>query len=384
MHLLLWFCENTSMNTDAFSSKNTKLSDSATAAQEDIIFSNPSPDQYIDPYSLSFMWDTRPVRFPKKQKSSVWAAGICEGIAVRYCIDPMLVRVAFVVTAIFGVGIGLYLILWLCLPRYSVDRAPIEVLTNNHGGKYNHDQSTGWIISIILAPSIGAAFNFTNLSSLATLALIALAWWGLHRRAPYPPQGLIAAKPTITFRDPVDLNQYQPAVGFHSPQFAPQWDPLLIDANTTYIPSPTVETTENIKKWPSIVVGVILLAVLATATTAGFNAVSSSYKPDVGDVTATVSSEAEIAPSYSSGFGNVTVDFSKLEKVTNDHHVSTYSEIGDQTITLPRNVRFEVFCSSDVGDVNCPTGVINSQAKGGLITLDLHTDLGNINVKLKD
>ena len=112
-----------------------------------------------NPHSLTFMWETRPVRFPKKQKRSVWVAGICEGIAVRYNIDPVLVRIAFIIATISGYGLSLYLLLWLCLPRYSVDRAPFEVLSNNHYGKYNHDQSTGWVLVIVLALLIGPGLN---------------------------------------------------------------------------------------------------------------------------------------------------------------------------------------------------------------------------------
>ncbi|NMB23111.1 MAG: PspC domain-containing protein, partial [Corynebacterium sp.] len=43
------------------------------------------------------MWATRPVRFPSSQGGNAKVAGVCEGIAIRYQIDPTLVRLAFVV-----------------------------------------------------------------------------------------------------------------------------------------------------------------------------------------------------------------------------------------------------------------------------------------------
>ena len=43
--------------------------------------------------------------------------GVCAGIAVAYDIDVLLVRLAFVaVMLLFGVGIALYVALWLLLP----------------------------------------------------------------------------------------------------------------------------------------------------------------------------------------------------------------------------------------------------------------------------
>ncbi len=45
-------------------------------------------------------------------------AGVCGGIAEYFDIDPLLVRVGFLV-AFFGLGCGLlgYIALWLCAPK---------------------------------------------------------------------------------------------------------------------------------------------------------------------------------------------------------------------------------------------------------------------------
>lgn len=47
-------------------------------------------------------------------------AGVCGGIAEYFEVDPLLVRVAFLV-AVFSLGCGfwVYIILWLCAPRRS-------------------------------------------------------------------------------------------------------------------------------------------------------------------------------------------------------------------------------------------------------------------------
>jgi len=44
-------------------------------------------------------------------------AGVCGGLAHYFGIDPVLVRVAFVVAAFMGFGVPLYLVLWIVLPK---------------------------------------------------------------------------------------------------------------------------------------------------------------------------------------------------------------------------------------------------------------------------
>lgn len=62
--------------------------------------------------SLRDMWDTRPAR-PRDGRQ---VAGVAAGIARRYDIDPVLVRVAFVAAAVTGIGLPLYVAGWVALP----------------------------------------------------------------------------------------------------------------------------------------------------------------------------------------------------------------------------------------------------------------------------
>ncbi len=44
--------------------------------------------------------------------------GVCGGIAEYFNIDPLLVRIAFVAAFLgWGVGFGVYIILWLLAPK---------------------------------------------------------------------------------------------------------------------------------------------------------------------------------------------------------------------------------------------------------------------------
>lgn len=44
-------------------------------------------------------------------------AGVCGGVAAYFVIDPVVVRILFVLTAIFGAGFIVYLVLWIMMPE---------------------------------------------------------------------------------------------------------------------------------------------------------------------------------------------------------------------------------------------------------------------------
>jgi phage shock protein C len=46
-------------------------------------------------------------------------AGVCGGLAEHFDIDPVIVRVAFVVAALFGPGLLAYVVLWIAVPKES-------------------------------------------------------------------------------------------------------------------------------------------------------------------------------------------------------------------------------------------------------------------------
>jgi phage shock protein PspC (stress-responsive transcriptional regulator) len=52
-----------------------------------------------------------------RSRSDRRIAGVCAGLARYFGIDPVLVRIAFVVTAFMGFGILAYIVLWIALPE---------------------------------------------------------------------------------------------------------------------------------------------------------------------------------------------------------------------------------------------------------------------------
>jgi phage shock protein PspC (stress-responsive transcriptional regulator) len=79
-------------------------------------------------------WDTRPARRQEDTK----IAGVAGAIARRYDLDPTLVRVAFVVWAIVGGGLLLYLLGWLVLPPDPADPPRRDRAVGGRRGPRNH------------------------------------------------------------------------------------------------------------------------------------------------------------------------------------------------------------------------------------------------------
>jgi phage shock protein PspC (stress-responsive transcriptional regulator) len=72
---------------------------------------------------LQYLWRTRPVRLPRQGP----IGGVAAGFGHRYGVDPVLIRVAFVVSTIFGgAGIVLYLAAWLLLPAAGDQVSPAQ------------------------------------------------------------------------------------------------------------------------------------------------------------------------------------------------------------------------------------------------------------------
>lgn len=57
---------------------------------------------------------------PVKRGPDRWIAGVCGGIAARFGWEPTWVRIGTLISFLLPViGVGLYLALWLMLPKYD-------------------------------------------------------------------------------------------------------------------------------------------------------------------------------------------------------------------------------------------------------------------------
>jgi phage shock protein PspC (stress-responsive transcriptional regulator) len=114
-------------------------------------------------------WETRPGR--RGDDSRI--AGVAGAIARRYALDPTLVRVAFVVWAIVGGGLLLYLLGWLLLPPDPVD----PPRRDRAGGRgHGPGRRSGPPTLVVVATVIVAAATLLPASGrVVTLVALALA-----------------------------------------------------------------------------------------------------------------------------------------------------------------------------------------------------------------
>ncbi len=137
------------------------------------------------PEQLSDMWRTRPVRLPDQGH----IAGVCAGIGMRYGVDPVLIRVAFAVSAIFGgAGIVLYLAAWVLFTRLGDQVSPLESLM----GRGSSSETSTKVIVILVALAISASAigpvgaGFGGSGFIGAFLMLA-GWWLLYQRKPEAP-----------------------------------------------------------------------------------------------------------------------------------------------------------------------------------------------------
>lgn len=133
------------------------------------------------------MWHTRPVRLPRQGP----IAGVAAGFGLRYGIDPVLLRVAFVVSTIFGgAGIVLYLLAWLVLSSAGNEASAAEALTDHARGGHSQTKTIVLIVALAIAVStMGPIGLGLGGSGVVSMGLMLAGWWMLYIRHPELPTG---------------------------------------------------------------------------------------------------------------------------------------------------------------------------------------------------
>ncbi|MCW4352494.1 PspC domain-containing protein [Hoyosella sp. YIM 151337] len=131
------------------------------------------------------IWRTRPARLSHTGK----IAGVCSGFGHRYDIDPVLIRVAFIVSAFFGgAGIVLYLAAWLLLPKDADHVSAGESLLGRGQSSQSQSSTVVLVIALAIAASIVTPIGLSmSGSGLVSFALMLVGWWLLYQRRPAQP-----------------------------------------------------------------------------------------------------------------------------------------------------------------------------------------------------
>src|SRR5262249_5886894 len=100
------------------------------------------------------MWATR----PRRPRSGRVVAGVAAGIGRRYGIDPVIVRVALVISAIYGgAGFVFYLLGWLLLAGDEDEVSPAESLLGR--GRSGTSKALTVVLCVLLIPAGNFAFG---------------------------------------------------------------------------------------------------------------------------------------------------------------------------------------------------------------------------------
>lgn len=351
-------------------------------------------------------WETRPARRGEDHK----VAGVAGALARRYDLDPTLVRVAFVVWAIVGGGLLLYLLGWLVLPADPADPPRRDRSVGGRPGGRRGVPPVLVVATVVVAfATLGPAFGGRVVTFVA-LGLAAVALYLLHTsradlgvpgtpgtpasgartsRPPEPrdetpvdwdalgadPAGwrlppvsgpAVPAAPreprTRSVLTPVTIALALVAAGLAAvalllglPGVTGVWIPgaALAVVGAGLVVSALVPRADRPRR------GLVVLAIpLLLATVASAVAVA---RPDLdgvgdsrgfGDLRAAPTTAAQVLPSYRTGAGDVDLDLTRLAPGT-PVTTTVESGAGDITVTVPTTADVTVTCVNGLGDVDC-------------------------------
>jgi len=358
-------------------------------------------------------WATRPHRRANDRK----VAGVAAAIARRYAIDPVLVRVAFVVAAVFGgSGVLLYLLGWLLLPVEGDQASGAERMVGR--GRSSMSAVLTIVLVVLLIPAtvgvlVGRASGVLGLL-VAVGALVLLhrsraalgetsalsEVRGAPRSSSTAPA--TAAPATATGTATATPAEGRAVDGADQPA-PPAWDPLGAAPFAWDLPEPSappVQATQPRGAWSKVtpitlglalLTGGIALAFAPGLSAAGIAAlllgvvglglVAGSFMQSgrgliliaiplalltwvlhaaptsgvkVGGSYWDPVTAAELQPHYAVTLGNGRLDLTGLRLDPGQtKRTSVNVGIGETHVILPPNLDVQVSCQTQVGQVDC-------------------------------
>ncbi len=354
-------------------------------------------------------WATRPRRRSDDRK----IGGVAAAIGRRYAVDPVLVRVAFIVATMFsGMGLLLYLLGWLLLPAEGDRASGAESLLGR--GRSSMSPVLTLVLILLLFPVSGAVFGGPA-SGVLALAVAVGVMFLLHQsraglgEAPIPTtSGTVAAAGATGTASTAEHGpdpQAEPGTTVTTDRPAPPaWDPLGAAPFAWDLPEPAPAPppqpwpapgsrskvtpitlglallTGGIASafWPALSAaqiaalllgvvglglivgsllrdgrGLILVAIpLALLTWVLQAAPVSGFK--LGEGRWNPATAAQVQPRYEVTMGNGRLDLTGLQLVQGQPVTTSVAVgMGQIDVILPPNVDAQVSCRAQVGNVDC-------------------------------
>ncbi|GAA2808431.1 PspC domain-containing protein [Saccharopolyspora taberi] len=379
--------------------------------------------------TLQDFWATRPAR-PRGK-----IAGVAEALGRRYGVDPVLLRILFVVGAFYGgAGLAVYLLGWLLLPKETPEgRRPTPVFT----------------ALLVIGSLFLLMFWVMQLQGLVGLSIAFLGLYLLHRNyrdrpkaTAAEPQGAVPVTEK-TWVYPGAKAPVQPLTdtGLDVRQNPPSWDPLAAAPFAWDLPEPQESEPEPEperprRRWITLLtLGIAAFAggiTISAGTPLGFTfalalgiigaglvvgaflhggrgligaaipvaglamvfAVAPVGSGPWGEIDESPETPAQLAPEYRAAVGDVQLNLEGMALSTGQEARTRVSvDIGNISVYVPRTADVTVDCAAGQGLTNCLGRERNGDRirnhvvdtgedgpGGGTIVLDLRAGTGNVEV----
>jgi phage shock protein PspC (stress-responsive transcriptional regulator) len=352
-------------------------------------------------------------------------AGVAGGLGRHLDVDPLILRVAFVVLAFFGgAGLIVYGACWLLVPGDGDEKAP-----------FNLDERSRTVALVIVGGIAGLALIGDSWGAfwfpwpIAIVALIAL--WLLTRNGTAPGATTTAARPTQPTYGPAPAPAYQPpTTTYYAPPPPPPpayvapmvvqrparkrgpilfWFTLALIALCEGLLGMADLAGANVapSAYPALAVaicgvmllvgaffgragGIILIGLIASVGLAGTTA-ADHWDGDGGDVRVTPTRAADLDARYYLGAGDQTIDLTEITDVQalDGRNLEVEGGIGTIKVYVPEGMGVQVDANIDgpgqtklFGEGHGGIDVTAEASTPGdpVITIDTHLGVGEIEV----
>jgi len=375
--------------------------------------------------------DIRDLARIRRSRSDRKVAGVAGGLGRHLDIDPVILRVAFVVLTFFGgVGLLLYIALWLLLPEDGHDWAKVKL---DRRSRTVALVMVG-VLALLLLVSNGwwghGAFFFVCLVVVAVAAVIATQ---LPNRG-QPPHVQYGEAPApgadqVTEPAETETTAAYPAAGYPPPSYAVPEQPRpvnprkkgpilfwiaiatmavamgalgIVDAAGADVASSAYPATALGLSAAFLLIGaffgraggIILVGLLAYAVTAGLTIAD---RWDLERTVARPTNAAEVQDSYRMDSGELVVDLGRLSPADLDgREITVTGDIGHLDIRVPQGINVDAHL-----DIDGPGGMnVFGQDEGGFghemdtyhyggpdaptMTIDAQLDIGGIDLHTEE
>lgn len=202
----------------------------------------------------------------RRSRTDRKVAGVAGGLARHLDVDPLILRVAFVVLVFFGgAGLILYGACWLLVPEDGAERAPLHLDDRTRSVAL---VIVGVLAALALIGDSWGAFWFPW--PVAVIALIAL--WLLTRNNPQPPAAVIPPVPPVQQPGP-----YPAAQGPAPEPVAPPYYTEPVRPYQSYVRPPNPRKRGPILFWFTLALVALGEGLLGIIDLAGANVADPAY-----------------------------------------------------------------------------------------------------------